>query len=232
MSAAERMDKQYRYQRYVYDLSRKYYLLGRDSLLHDIHLQGDETLLEIGCGTARNLLKLAYRYPDSQLYGLDASALMLQQAQQKLRGTLYETAITLRQGLAEQINPQHFGLAQPFDHLLFSYVLSMIPNWRDVLEQSLVLLKPGGYLHVVDFSDQKNMPAWFQQALNQWLGWFHVYPDPAVPAYLQQLAERYQADLQVHQLPGRYAVLAHLRTKPLANDDAIKLPCISAYLDF
>ncbi len=33
MDAAQKMDQQYRYQRYVYDLSRKYYLLGRDALV-------------------------------------------------------------------------------------------------------------------------------------------------------------------------------------------------------
>ena len=38
MNAAQLMDEQYRYQRYVYDWSRKYYLLGRNSLLKEIKM--------------------------------------------------------------------------------------------------------------------------------------------------------------------------------------------------
>ncbi|MDH4412604.1 MAG: SAM-dependent methyltransferase, partial [Rhizobium sp.] len=30
---ADRMDRMYRYQRHIYDLSRKYYLLGRDHMI-------------------------------------------------------------------------------------------------------------------------------------------------------------------------------------------------------
>lgn len=42
VDTADRMDAQYRLQRYVYDWSRKYYLLGRDSILRDIELDTDE----------------------------------------------------------------------------------------------------------------------------------------------------------------------------------------------
>ena len=46
MNAAQLMDEQYRYQRYVYDWSRKYYLLGRDSLLKEIKMGFNDNLLE------------------------------------------------------------------------------------------------------------------------------------------------------------------------------------------
>ena len=46
LDAAVRMDRQYRYQRYVYDFSRKYYLFGRDTLLKDLPIQADDTVLE------------------------------------------------------------------------------------------------------------------------------------------------------------------------------------------
>ncbi len=232
MDAAQQMDKQYRYQRYVYDFSRKYYLLGRDSLLQEIPLAANETLLEIGCGTARNLVKLAYRSPAAKLYGIDASSMMLETARAKLQGTLYERNITLKQGLAGQITHQHFGLEQPFDHIVFSYVLSMIPHWQTALEHALQMLKPGGYIHVVDFSDQQAMPVWFRNLLMQWLDWFHVHPDPAVPAYLTQLAQR-TGQLRIRQLAGRYAVVAHYQKEGESlNDDQSAQPQIPQYLDF
>ena len=83
-TAFEKMDKMYRYQRYIYDLTRKYYLLGRDSLINEMKISEGDNVLEIGCGTGRNLAILARKYPQTNFYGLDASAAMLETAQNKI----------------------------------------------------------------------------------------------------------------------------------------------------
>lgn len=232
MDAAARMDRQYRYQRYVYDLSRKYYLLGRDALLEKMWVQPDESVLEIGCGTARNLLKLAYRYPGAKLYGVDASAMMLEIAADKLRGTLYGGKVKLKQGLAEQISHQDFGLDKPFDHIVFSYVLSMIPGWQGSLNHALHILRPGGCLHVVDFSDQQAMPPWFRKVLLKWLEWFHVHPDPEILTHLEGMAAQHHDHLRTRHLYGRYALLAHYQKGGIPDDDEPEFPQIPQYLDF
>ncbi|MEZ5452972.1 MAG: class I SAM-dependent methyltransferase [Thiothrix sp.] len=233
MDAAQKMDQQYRYQRYVYDLSRKYYLLGRDTILAEMPIKPGDTVLEIGCGTARNLLRLAYRHPYAGLYGVDASAVMLETARDKVNSTLYADRITLKQGLAGQIRPADFGLDKPFDHILFSYVLSMIPGWQTALEKTLGILKPGGCLHIVDFSDQQTMPRWFRKLLLQWLEWFHVHPDPEVPAFLENLAAREHDQLRMRQLPGRYALLAHYqKQRGTPNDHEPEFPQVPHHLDF
>ena len=67
------MDRFYRVQRHFYDLTRRLFLLGRDRMLDLLRLQGHENVLEIGCGTARNLIWLARRHPSLGLYGVDAS---------------------------------------------------------------------------------------------------------------------------------------------------------------
>lgn len=66
----------------------------------------------------------------------------------------------------------------------------MIPNGEAAIEQAVRNLKPGGCLHIVDFSDQLGMPGWFRKPLLTWLDWFNVHPDPALPTYLETLAER------------------------------------------
>src|SRR5688500_20359773 len=83
-SPFENMDRMYRLQRYFYDVTRKYYLLGRDQLLNEMEVQPGEYVLEAGCGTARNLIILARRHPDAHFFGLDASAAMLETAQAKI----------------------------------------------------------------------------------------------------------------------------------------------------
>ena len=50
ISHAEMMDEVYRYQRHIYDLTRKYYLLGRDRLIEGLKVPDRANILEIGCG--------------------------------------------------------------------------------------------------------------------------------------------------------------------------------------
>ena len=76
------MDRIYRRQRHFYDFTRKYYLLGRDRLIDDLAPPPDGRVLEIGCGTARNLVAAARAWPQAQLYGIDISAEMLGTARQ------------------------------------------------------------------------------------------------------------------------------------------------------
>ena len=78
--AAALMDRMYRRQRHIYDLSRKFYLLGRDEAIAGLDAGPGDRVLEIGCGTGRNLVKLARAYPEARLFGLDVSREMLASA--------------------------------------------------------------------------------------------------------------------------------------------------------
>src|ERR1700691_3395778 len=108
-SHAALMDGVYRRQRHVYDFTRKYYLFGRDRLIRGLALQPGESLLEIGCGTARNLIHVAPPYPQTELYGLDASAEMLETAARSVAGAGLGSRIRLAQGRAERLEPGLFG---------------------------------------------------------------------------------------------------------------------------
>ena len=82
--AASLMDRMYRYQRHIYDASRKFYLLGRDRLIEELGPPEGGHVLEIGCGTGRNLVKAARAYPSIHCYGLDVSAEMLATAERSI----------------------------------------------------------------------------------------------------------------------------------------------------
>ena len=56
MATTEEMDRMYRLQRYFYDFTRKYYLLGRDRLLREMDLAPGARVLEIGCGTGSDAI--------------------------------------------------------------------------------------------------------------------------------------------------------------------------------
>jgi S-adenosylmethionine-diacylgycerolhomoserine-N-methlytransferase len=213
VNAFEKMDRMYRYQRYFYDFTRKYYLLGRDKLLKQITVKDDDNLLELGCGTARNLIILAQKYPNANFFGLDASAEMLKTAQKKIEAKGL-TNITLKPSLADEFSfDKTFDLDDKFDTCFFSYALSIIPPWQASLEGALDNLKPGGNLYIVDFYDGKDLPTWFRKLLNAWLKQFHVaYPRELIP-HLESLEKQGAGELKVKSIAKSYAFIAELRKK-------------------
>lgn len=214
--AFEKMDEMYRRQRYFYDLTRKYYLLGRDKLLKKINVRDGENILEIGCGTGRNLVILAKRFPDARFYGLDASGEMLKTAQAKIDGENLPN-VNLQTALADDFDYRKtFDLQSPFDQIYFSYSISMIPTWKESIENALANLKSGGTLHIVDFYDQKDLPAWFRRILKSWLKQFHVkYPQDLIP-HLERLEKRDVGVLNVEPIFKRYAFLLGFKKKTIS----------------
>ena len=212
MATTEKMDAMYRWTRFVYDATRKYYLLGRDRLLEAIELQSGDRVLEIGCGTARNLIKLARARPDIHCYGLDASNEMLATAAAKVKSQRLGDRVILKLGLAEEVSyARTFDLDAPFDAVFFSYSLSMIPTWSQAIDSALTNIKRGGAFYVVDFWDQEGWPRWFRFMLKGWLDIFHVHYRPELLDYLQQLDEDGVGSLTVKSVARRYAYIATFR---------------------
>ncbi len=205
------MDRMYRLQRYFYDFTRKYYLLGRDQLLRDMNVLPGETVLEVGCGTGRNLIILAKRHPDARFFGLDASAAMLEAAEWKIDGKRIEN-ITLKTALADDFYYRDtFDLSDRLDKIFFSYSISMIPPWRESIDNALNNLKPGGELFIVDFFDQKDLPRTFRLMLQNWLKAFHVQFWNDLLPYLNTLETKGLVRLQVTPLFRRYSFIAKLQ---------------------
>jgi S-adenosylmethionine-diacylgycerolhomoserine-N-methlytransferase len=211
------MDKVYRRQRHIYDLTRKYYLLGRDRLIRELGVRqggaAQEAIIEIGCGTARNLIRIGETYRNAELYGLDASREMLHTASEAAARAGLAERIVLEHALAEDLTPSLFGRAQPFDHAIFSYSLSMIPDWRGALASAAAHVRPGGFVHVVDFGDLKGLWPPLEWGLRAWLRLFHVAPRDELLSALEKLV-RTRKDASLTLLPGRYAFV--LKANPSA----------------
>lgn len=168
---AGRMDRMYRTQRHIYDVTRKYYLFGRDTLIDGLGAASGSRVLEVGCGTGRNLALIAKRYPRAKLYGLDISSEMLISAEKALAGH----NATLKTADATDFNARAFGV-EGFDRIVISYALSMIPDWDKAIDTALDALAPGGTLHIADFGQQEGLPPIARRILTAWLTRFHVTP--------------------------------------------------------
>jgi len=206
--AFEKMDRMYRHQRYFYDLTRKYYLLGRDRLITQMNVQAGENILEVGCGTGRNLLILGKKQQAANFFGLDASGEMLKTAQAKIDAENLRN-IRLKIALADDFNYQKtFNLEKPFDTIFFSYSISMIPTWKKSITNVLANLKSGGSFYIVDFYDQKEMPAWFRKILKSWLKQFHVEFRSDLLPHLEDSEKQGLGKIEIISIARRYAFIA------------------------
>jgi S-adenosylmethionine-diacylgycerolhomoserine-N-methlytransferase len=184
-----RMDRMYRGQRHIYDATRAYYLLGRNELIESLQPPHGGSVLEIGCGTGRNVVRVAERYQQARVFGVDISDEMLVSAGKAVERSGHRARIKLAQGDAVSFSAaKAFGQAQ-FDRIFFSYTLSMIPAWQASLAHAATLLKPNGRMHIVDFGDCARLPSVFRTGLRAWLNQFHVTPHDDLPQAAHDLAQ-------------------------------------------
>lgn len=208
---AARMDGIYGAQRHIYDLTRKYYLLGRDSLIRRLDIPPGKSALEIGCGTGRNIALAARHYPGARLHGIDISREMLRSAHAVLAGEIARGAVCLAQGDATDFDANGLFGERQFDRIWFSYTLSMIPDWQAALRQAAEYVAPGGVLHIVDFGQQRALPRWFRSGLHVWLARFHVTPRARLIEACRQLADTKGWLIEVERPYRDYAWLVALR---------------------
>ena len=208
--ATGRMNKMYRWQRYIYDLTRRYYLLGRDQLIDGLRPAPGASVLEIGCGTGRNLVRAARRYPGAALFGFDVSTEMLTTAISSIQRAGLSRAVRVAHGDATRFDPAAMFQVARFDHVMICYSLSMIPDWQLVLDNALACLKPGGKLHIVDFGDQSGLPAAAGKLLLRWLALFDVTPRDELRDAVARLAAQSGAELTFRRPFRGYAQQAVL----------------------
>jgi S-adenosylmethionine-diacylgycerolhomoserine-N-methlytransferase len=157
----------YRLHSKIYDATRWTFLFGRNAILREIAAVAKPArILEVGCGTGKNLVNLCRTFPQAQVTGVDLSETMLDVARRK----------TAPFGSGVQLEHRAYGsnFAAPgaYDLILFSYALSMFnPGFEAAIAAARVHLAEGGHLAVVDFHDTR----W--PIFARWMGVNHVRMD-------------------------------------------------------
>ncbi|MEO6038513.1 MAG: class I SAM-dependent methyltransferase [Saprospiraceae bacterium] len=171
------MRRYYRWHAAIYDATRWTFLLGRDALLRQLPISDarEQTLLEVGCGTGRNLQRLAERHPRLQLLGVDVSSDMLARANLPTRKYAQRVQLYERPYSAAALD-----LSQPLDFVLFSYALTMFnPGWEEAITSAWQDLPVGGRIAVVDFHRTPS------RLFRWWMGKNHVRMEGHLLPYLQ-----------------------------------------------
>ncbi|MDB6138147.1 MAG: ubiquinone/menaquinone biosynthesis methyltransferase [Verrucomicrobiaceae bacterium] len=196
------LQRYYRLHAGVYDATRWSFLFGRQHLIELIAgVAAPRRILEVGCGTGRNIEALLRRFPEAHVTGVDLSAAMLEKAGARLR----PHSGRLRLIQASYDHPLH----QPgagFDLVLCSYSLSMFnPGWERAIACAALDLEPGGLMALVDFHDS---PA---PAFRRWMGMNHVRMEgqlqPALrrtfPPVIDRVRAAYAGLWRYHLFVGR-----------------------------
>ena len=162
------MSRYYAWHSRIYDATRWAFLFDRDAILRDLHLQQGQTVVEVGCGTGRNLEGVARRVgPGGEIIAVDCARPMLDRCSDRMRkkGFTNVRIIDREYGYA----PVTGGSA---DVVLMSYSLSMIPAWDTALKCAFRELRPGGRIGVVDFCLED--PTTAAVAFARWMAANHV----------------------------------------------------------
>lgn len=205
---AKTMDSVYRRQRYIYDLTRRYYLFGRNDMIAALDAKPGMRILEIGCGTARNLIQTARRYPETHVDGFDISSEMLKTAAAAVARSGLDNRIRLAEGDATTFDCRDLFGVEAFDRIFVSYSLSMIPDWQRVISRAAHQLAAGGTLHIVDFGDMNGLPAIARRGLTTWLAHFHVTPRCDLIADARAIAS--VGGLAIASHHGRFGYAVHV----------------------
>jgi S-adenosylmethionine-diacylgycerolhomoserine-N-methlytransferase len=173
--ALANLDGYYRWHAHFYDATRWAFLFGRTALIRlGAEKHRPRRILEIGCGTGKNLAELARSFPEAEIVGLDLSAEMLEKARKKVG------AYGPRVSLLQRVYNASVSDGDPFDLIVFSYCLTMInPGYTEVLRLCKQDLSANGCLAVVDFHDSKFA------GFRRWMALNHVRMDGQILDALQ-----------------------------------------------
>jgi S-adenosylmethionine-diacylgycerolhomoserine-N-methlytransferase len=210
-SAAELMDRQYRFQRHIYDATRTHYLLWRRRLITELQPPRGGNVVEVACGTGWNLVRGARRYPATPFYGFDISREMLSTASHAIARNELSARVSVAPGDATDFDLRTMFGIETADRIFISYALSMIPSWHLAVYRSLAQLAPGGSLHVVDFGRMDSMPAAPRAAFLKFLAHYNVTPRRDMETALAEAAHRFKTSLSFEESALGYSAYAVLK---------------------
>jgi demethylmenaquinone methyltransferase/2-methoxy-6-polyprenyl-1,4-benzoquinol methylase len=172
------------YQRHarIYDLTRWLFLRKRNDAAAACALNTGDTVMEIGCGTGYNFFRLQQAVGNSgQLIGVDLSSAMLARAEQRISRQGWQNVALIR------ANGETVQVDDRMDAVLFSYSLSMIPDWQAAVTGAVRQLKPGGRLVALDFAGYAEMPAFIRRAGIRSLEKHFVHPCRSYESFLAEI---------------------------------------------
>ena len=110
-----------------------------------LDLKPGARVLEVGCGTGRNLAHLVQAVgAQGHVYGVDLSEGMLQEARELAAKADWHNVTLI------QADAACYALPELVDGVIFSLSYAVIPKHREALRRAWEHLRPGGYAVIMD----------------------------------------------------------------------------------
>jgi trans-aconitate 2-methyltransferase len=161
-------------------------------------LNGNERVLDIGCGNGKNTSEIAARLPQGSALGVDFSSDMVAFASANYATTHPNLTFAVA-------DARHLPFAQEFDLVVSFNALHWVPEQALALQSIHAALKPGGraQLRLVPKGERKSLEDVLEETRlsPRWIPYFQTFHDPYLhltPEQYAQLAE--QIGFQVRSL--------------------------------
>lgn len=198
----ERLERFYAPQASRYDDFREGLLHGRGELVARLPIAPGMTMVELGGGTGRNLDFFGDRLDKLERYDLVELSPSMAAAARRRAASRANVRVV-------EADAVRFTPAEAVDCVLFSYSLTMMPDWFRAVDNAVSMLRPGGVLAVVDFYVSRRYPAPGRVCHRAgtrvvWPLWFAhdgVYLSPDHLPYLESRVEPLRCEEHLGSIP-------------------------------
>jgi demethylmenaquinone methyltransferase/2-methoxy-6-polyprenyl-1,4-benzoquinol methylase len=133
-----------------------FYERARARAVELLHLEDGQTVLDVACGTGRNIPLLLERVgPRGHVIGVDYTRAMLARAREKARRRSWQNVGFLRLDAARLSldalrDANLLSEGEQVDAVICTLALSCIPAWGDAYRAMLEIVRPGGRVAIMD----------------------------------------------------------------------------------
>jgi trans-aconitate 2-methyltransferase len=129
----------------LYNRFRRYREEPFLAILERLKVRGDESIVDLGCGSGENTVELARRVPRGRAVGIDSSAAMIEAANKVLEGVEPEVRarLSFKPGDISQFNASG-EYAREFSVVFSNAALQWVPGHREIFRRIFDALMPGG----------------------------------------------------------------------------------------
>ncbi len=125
----------------LYNRFRRYRQEPFLAILERLKLRGDESIVDLGCGSGENTVELARLVPRGRAIGIDSSAAMIDASNKVLEGVEPEVRARLSFSIGDIAE---FSANREYQVVFSNAALQWVPGHREIFKRIFDALTPGG----------------------------------------------------------------------------------------